>query len=512
MEPRDSQYPTSTKNIIADPKQLLELKAHQHLKRGRKIVVVQGLGFVGVAVAAVVASASDEFGQARYFVVGVDLPTTDGYSKIQSINHGECLFPSPDEELAHLIREAVFEKQNLYATHSILAYSFADVIIVDVPLDAKHIGGEDLLSIDVDMRGFKKALQIIGQQMRPDTLVLIETTVPFGTCKKIAQPILQEERAKRYIHTPLYLAHAYERVMPGPNYIDSIRNNWRTFSGINEHSAIKVREFLSSFINVDSFPLWELKDTNASELAKLLENSYRATNIAFIYEWTLLAEQIGINLFEVIESIRIRKNTHDNMRYPGLGVGGYCLTKDSLLAQWAANHLCGKDVTLTMTLNALLINQNMPLHTRDLCEELAGGHLEGKTIAVCGITYLPEVPDTRNSPAELLVDELIRVGAEILIHDPYINRWSERPHINVSPNLESCIKNADGIIFAIPHQIYLNLSARELLNMTSNPPFIVDANNILTDEKAQLINKSGCRLLGVGKGHWRKLGYHRSII
>ncbi len=496
--------------MIADPKQLLEFKAHQHLKQGRKIVVVQGLGFVGVAVAAVVASARDEFGQARYFVIGVDLPTTDGCSKIESINRGECLFPSPDKELAHLISEAVFEKQNLYATHSILAYSFADIIIVDVPLDAKCYQWEEPQAIDVDISGFREALQIIGQQMRPDTLILIETTVPFGTCKKIAQPILQEERAKRNIHTPLYMAHAYERVMPGPNYINSIRNYWRTFAGIDEHSAIKVREFLSSFINVDSFSLWELNDTNASELAKLLENSYRATNIAFIYEWTLLAERIGINLFEVIESIRVRKNTHDNMRYPGLGVGGYCLTKDSLLAQWGANHLFGKDITLTLTLKALHINQKMPLHTFDLCEELAGGHLEGKTIAVCGITYLPEVPDTRNSPAELLVDELIHAGADLLIYDPYISRWYERPHINVSPNLESCIKNADGIIFAIPHQIYLGLGARELLNMTSNHPFIVDANNILTDEKAQLINQSGCRLLGVGKGHWRKLGYHQS--
>ncbi|MFC2053444.1 nucleotide sugar dehydrogenase [Chloroflexota bacterium] len=511
MESRDSQYPTSTKNIIADPKQLLELKAHQHQKRGRKIVVVQGLGFVGVAVAAVVASARDEFGQARYFVVGVDLPTTDGNSKIENINRGECLFPSPDKELAHLISEAVFEEQNLYATHSILAYSFADVIIVAVNLDAKHNFEEQPQKIEVDLQGFIKALRSIGQHMNPDALVLIETTIPIGTSKKIALPILREERLKRNITKPPYFAHAYERVMPGPNYIDSIRNNWRTFAGIDEHSAIKVREFLSSFINVDYFPLWELNDTNASELAKLLENSYRATNIAFIHEWTLLAEQIGVNLFEVIESIRVRKNTHDNIRDPGLGVGGYCLPKDSLLAQWAANHLLGKDVTLTMTLKALHINQNMPLHTFDLCEELAGGHLEGKTIAVCGITYLPEVPDTRNSPAELLVDELIHAGADVLIHDPYISSWSERPHINVSPNLESCIKNADGIIFAIPHQIYLDLDAKELLNMTSNPPFIVDANNILTDEKAQLIIQSGCRLLGVGKGHWRKLGYHRAI-
>src|SRR5204862_1516154 len=142
----------------------------------------------------------------------------------------------------------------------------------------------------------------------------------------------------------------------------------------------------------------ELPDTNSSELGKLLENSYRAVNIAFIHEWTLLAEKLGIDLFEVVRSIRVRSGTHDNMRFPGFGVGGYCLTKDSLLAQWGADSLLGSDVLLEMSLDALRTNAQMPLHTARLVAEATGGNLD-ITLAVCGLSYLSGVADTRDSPS-----------------------------------------------------------------------------------------------------------------
>src|SRR5207249_3311459 len=117
--------------------------------------------------------------------------------------------------------------------------------------------------------------------------------------------------------------------------------------------ATAARNFLNALIDTEKYPLTELADTSASEMAKLLENSYRAANIALIHEWTLLAEQVGVNLFEVVESIKVRKGTHDNIRYPGLGVGGYCLPKDPLLAQWSATHLFNTDIVLSMTLEAM---------------------------------------------------------------------------------------------------------------------------------------------------------------
>jgi nucleotide sugar dehydrogenase len=230
-------------------------------------------------------------------------------------------------------------------------------------------------------------------------------------------------------------------------------------------------------------------------------------NIAFIHEWTLLAEQLGVNLFSVIDSIRVRKGTHDNMRFPGFGVGGYCLTKDTLLAQWSATHLFENNVTLDMSMNALTINNHMPLHALTLLLELFNNDLAGKTVLVLGVSYLPEVADTRNSPTEILVDELLKLGSQVLVHDPYVSTWSERPNIRMIRDLTEGLNQADGIVLAIPHRIYCELSPNDLLGHSFNPPLIVDGQNIIDDDKAALLHSAGCRLLGVGKGHWRKRGY-----
>jgi nucleotide sugar dehydrogenase len=291
--------------------------------------------------------------------------------------------------------------------------------------------------------------------------------------------------------------------MPGPRYIASIRRFWRTFSGIDSVSAERAREFLASFIDTDDFPLRELGNPVASEMAKILENSYRAANIAFIHEWTLLAERAGVNLWEVVDSIRVRKGTHDNMRYPGFGVGGYCLTKDSLLAQWSATHLFKMDHVLEVTMKALQINYRMPLHTFDLLKDLCGGELKDKRILVCGISYLPDVADTRNSPTDIFVDALSAAGAHWSAHDPCLQFWPEYPDARLVDDLDSALRETEAVVFAVPHVAYRELSA----DCFPKPLLIVDANNVLDDTKAAALHGRGHRLLGVGKGHWKKLGY-----
>jgi UDP-N-acetyl-D-glucosamine dehydrogenase len=265
---------------------------------------------------------------------------------------------------------------------------------------------------------------------------------------------------------------------------------------------------LSTVIDVEGHPLWELGDTVSSELGKLLENSYRASNIAFMHEWTLLAERIGINLFEVVDSIRVRSGTHDNMRYPGFGVGGYCLTKDSLLAQWSAANLFGVDSQLGVTLAGLKTNYDMPLHTLELAEQVAGGDLAGKTVAVCGVSYLADVADTRNSPTETFVDALLEKGARVRVHDPHVVTWIERPDIMVSQSMTEALRGADGVVLAVPHGDYVSLGAGELIELVERGAFVVDAQNVLTDSKAQVLHEAGLRVIGVGKGHWRTQRYH----
>lgn len=472
---------------------------------GRRVVVVQGLGFVGSAVAAVIAAARDAQGAPLYFVIGVDLPTPGGQAKIDKVNAGLVPFASPDAEFDHLVREAVHKTENLCATAREEAYALAEVVVMDVQLDVIDRTARDSTEIEINLRSLEMAARAVARLMRPDALVLVETTVPFGTCERVLLPALRDERAKRGLTEPLLLAHAYERVMPGPRYVESIRRFWRTFAGIDARSNERARAFLDSFIDTKTFPTCELPDIASSELAKLLENSFRAANIAFIHEWTLLAEQAGINLWAVVDSIRVRKGTHDNMRYPGFGIGGYCLTKDSFLAQWSLANLYGSEHRLGVTLEALRINHEMPLHTLNLLRELADGSLRNRKVLVCGVAYLADVGDTRHSPTEIFVDALAEEGAEVAVHDPCVETWPERPAVPLTQNFAEALGAADAVVLATPHSAYRRLAASDF----PRPALIVDSSNILGDAVAHALHDAGSRLLGAGKGHWRKQGLHQ---
>src|SRR5689334_17840695 len=165
---------------------------------GKKVVVVQGLGFVGSVMSLVVANALTE----EYAVIGIDLPTPASWWKIQSINEG--LFPvvADDPKIGQFYRQAR-EKGNLYATYDPYAYSKANVVVVDINLDVKKQsnGNGQLEEYSVDLTPFRKAIESIGAYCKPDVLVLVETTVPPGTSGKIVKPLLEESLKKRDLPT-----------------------------------------------------------------------------------------------------------------------------------------------------------------------------------------------------------------------------------------------------------------------------------------------------------------------
>ena len=152
--------------------------------------------------------------------------------------------------------------------------------------------------------------------------------------------------------------------MPGPNYINSIKNFYRVYSGIDDESADAVQAFLETIISTNEYPLTRLKTTESTEMAKVLENSYRAMNISFAIEWSRFAELSGVDLYEVVDAIRLRP-THANLMYPGIGVGGYCLTKDPLLASWASKEFFGLPDGLEVSVQAVERNDKMPKYCFD---------------------------------------------------------------------------------------------------------------------------------------------------
>ena len=217
-----------------------------------------------------IASAKDNREEPLYNVIGVDVPNEAGYKKATSINDGVFPFENNDKKLEEAQKDA-YKNGNLWATTDYEYFQYADVVVVDINLDVKYTENQEPL---LDLELFKAAMHTLGRQIKQGTLVIVETTVPPGTCEKIVYPIISEEFSKRNIdQREIFIAHSYERVMSGENYFDSIVNFWRVYSGINKDSADKCQEFLESVISTEHYPLTRLEKTTATEIAKVLEGS-----------------------------------------------------------------------------------------------------------------------------------------------------------------------------------------------------------------------------------------------
>jgi UDP-N-acetyl-D-glucosamine dehydrogenase len=334
----------------------LQKRVDEERSKGREIVVVMGLGFVGAVMAGIVADTVGKDGQPSKFVIGMQRPSVRSYWKIPLINRGISPVKAEDPEVDPMIARCVNEKKTFIATYTYDVLKLADVVVVDVQCDYIK---EDLGNVrngQADMAALESSLQVIAEHVPANALVLIETTVAPGTTEQVAYPIMKKVFRKRGIESDPLLAHSYERVMPGRNYVASIRDFWRVCSGINQEARNRVEKFLTEVLNTEKFPLTVMDRPIESETAKIVENSYRATILAFLDEWSLFAERNGVDLIKVIKAIKLRP-THSNMIFPGPGIGGYCLPKDGGLGLWAYKHILGfEDEIFKITPMAIDIN------------------------------------------------------------------------------------------------------------------------------------------------------------
>lgn len=475
------------------------LKKFIEINKRKNIIAVQGLGFVGTVMSLVVANSDD----CEYAVIGVDQPTETSYWKIADINAGVCPIISSDPLVSEFFEKAK-QQQNFYATHDSIAFSYADVVIVDINLDVTKVkdGSGNIESYDVPLVGFRKAIESIGQVCKEDVLILVETTVPPGTCQKVVYPILVESLKSRGLSTDRFkLGHSYERVMPGPNYVNSIRNFYRVYSGINEESADAVEQFLKTVISTDEYPLTRLKTTESTEMAKVLENSYRAMNISFAIEWSRFAENSGVDLYEVVDAIRLRP-THANLMYPGIGVGGYCLTKDPLMASWASEQFFGLESGLQSSVKAVENNDKMPMFCFDFVSNILKHHdKETTSIGLLGVAYGPGIGDTRFSPVEDFYNRLSARFDNIKCQDPYVPLWAEL-NFEIETSLEAFLGNSfDILIVTTGHRDYLHNDAiYELIGRSSKEMIIIDTVGLLDLHKlpAHFSQNKNFYVLGVG--------------
>jgi len=442
--------------------------------------------------AVAVASARSATGEPIYEVIGVDQDNEIGRKRVGMLGRGQFPFQTTDRLLVKALSDC-HTRGNLTTTVDKSVYDDADIVVVDIALD---IPFRDIVPT-FEMAGFEGAFRSVVSRVSPDSLILVETTVPPGTCDRILRPILNEVLTTRGLASDaVHLAHSFERVMPGEQYLESITHFWRVYAGCTDQAADACEEFLSSIIDTKQYPLTRLSSTTASETAKVMENAYRATNIAFIDEWTKFSEAVGIDLYEVIDAIRVRP-THSNIRFPGLGVGGYCLTKDPAFAPAASRQiLSSPHLEFPMSMMSVKINQEMPLHAVDRLRQFFDGDLDQKRVLMLGVSYRPGVGDTRYSPAEVFARALIEGGAQVEAYDPFVSDWPEM-NMQLYRKMPSP-KTFDTIAFTTGHDAFKELDLVSWLDGVQ--PFILDTVNVISKVQRERCRELGVKVESIGRG------------
>jgi nucleotide sugar dehydrogenase len=230
------------------------------------------------------------------------------------------------------------------------------------------------------------------------------------------------------------------------------------------------------------------------EIAKVLENTFRAVNIALIDEWEKFARRIDVDLFEVLEAIRVRP-THQNIRYPGLGVGGYCLSKDPMFGAASAQGIFGlAGFEFPLSTAAVTINDRMPAATVALLEETFAGALAGKRVLILGASYREDVGDTRHSPSLTLARMLADKEATVAIADPLVEADIGVPLHRDLPDA----RGFDAVILAVGHKQYraIDLAAWN----GAERPVILDANGVLSRQQLASLRQAGFKVAAIGRG------------
>jgi UDP-N-acetyl-D-mannosaminuronate dehydrogenase len=255
ISPYGERFPIPQKDEYSDELVRLEALVKEARTEGKEIVVVMGLGFVGVVMAAIVADTKDARGSNSKFVIGCQRPSARSYWKIPVLNRGISPVKADDPEVDDIIHRTVSEKKTFTATYNSDCLKFADCVVVDVQCDFKKKELGNMRTGETDMQALEDTLKTIGEKIPANCLVLIETTVAPGTTEFVAWPILKKAFKNRGIKSIPLLAHSFERVMPGKEYVSSIRDFWRVCSGCNDEARVRVETFIREVLNTRDYPL-----------------------------------------------------------------------------------------------------------------------------------------------------------------------------------------------------------------------------------------------------------------
>jgi len=459
-------------------------------KRGpiRKIGVL-GMGYVGIPAAALFADAP-QFEKVYGFQR--DSPSS-GY-KIAMLNRGECPLKGEEPGLDDLLKKVVAAGK--FSCTSDFS-KIRELDAVTLSIQTPFLNKEDLLP---DFSALFEGVRNVGRNLTPGMLVVLESTITPGTTSGVARELLEQESGL-VAGKDFALAHAPERVMVG-RLLRNIREHDRIVGGIDAVSTERATELYSPVLTLGKvIPM----TSTAAEVTKTAENTFRDLQIAAINELALYCEAMGINVYDVrtgIDSLKGEGITRA-MLWPGAGVGGHCLTKDTYHLERGVQQLGKKLLDYpagepSLYVLARRINDFMPNHMFRLTQEgleRAGRPVKGASIALLGWSFLANSDDTRNTPAEPYRDLLLKEGAVVSVHDPYV---AEYPGVPIVPFVEKAITGADAVVIFAGHHQYRTLTPPELKSLSGKKhPVIVDGRNMI-DPDAYI--RHGFIYKGIGRG------------
>lgn len=390
----------------------------KNIRKLDKIVII-GLGYIGLPT-------SLAFSNSEFSVVGVDVDD----SVVKSLNSGQIHI---QEEGLQEYFDTALASGNFRATKII---EQADTFLIAVPTPFKPNKTADLDYV-------KSAAEAIATVIQKGNMVILESTVPPGTCERVIAPIIEAKTGLKH-GTDYDLVHCPERVIPG-SILKEIIYNDRIIGGTTPQAAERAKKLYSSFVKGKML----ITTASTAEITKLMENTYRDVNIALANELGLVCETLGIDVQEAIQLANHHPRV--NIHQPGIGVGGHCIPVDP----WFIAEISPEHTPLIQT--ARKINDGMPRVTANRIAQSIqnlGLQKENVTIGILGLTYKSNVDDFRESPAIEVVHELLELGYQVKVHDPYLHTEVQLPRRVRVATLEE-VRACDVVEMLVQHNTYL---------------------------------------------------------
>ncbi len=434
----------------------MQLKTKKNPKKG--IVTVVGLGYVGLPLACLCV-------EKGYKVFGV----AQNRKKLKMINKGF----NPLVDAPELDKTIASKKITAGDDFKVVSKSKIVVICVPTPIDKYH---------DPDLTPLKTACRNVAKYLKKGALVVLESTIYPGVSEEVVKPLMDKvsglEAGRNY-----YLAHSPERVNPGdPKW--KVRNIPRVVGAISNKGLKMALKFYKSILDADVRGMKSIKEAEAT---KVIENSFRDVNIAFVNELAKSFSIMGIDLYNVLQGSATKPFAF-MPHWPSIGVGGHCIPVDPYYLIERARKAGFEHKFLKL---AREINNSMPKYTVDLLvKELNhfGLSIKKAKIGVLGLSYKANVRDLRESPSLIVIKLLREMENEPEIYDPYVLNMS------TTSNLDEFLKKVEAVIVAVNHNQFVDMDIKKLKKFGIK--IIIDGKNCLDKD---LIIKEGIRYKGIGR-------------